>query len=350
VDIRVRCLRPEPGLVLTMAAPVTGTTLPPHVRPPWVPEEVTPSRQSDFVLSRTAVMAAQAIFEVGGLVVADGRRPVFPPGLRGSISHSQGRIGVCLGTDRPEVVAVGVDIERHVRLSIEGLRYVATPAERDWVLADKCPGRTLTGLFAAKEAIYKSVSALASRPPGFLDVELRPAGDGRFRVNCPADLLPAGLTLDATVTCVGDYVVAHAVVRTDRAELMPHRYPPPAKPAGISVSSTGDAFRARRAVLADDRYLGGRYPGRRIYPGAFVLDSVLRSAEVHLGKPLRIEDIPAIALTGILGPGDTLHLDAECADLPDSFQVRAACTDHNGTAVATLTVHFKPSGPAEPGA
>ncbi|WP_371616946.1 4'-phosphopantetheinyl transferase superfamily protein [Streptomyces sp. NBC_00454] len=321
-----------------------GSALSCQARPSWIPDDVAVAKSSDFVLGRAAVMACQALLHIGGMVVRDGRRPVFPPGLRGSISHSERRVGVCLGTVRQDVVAVGVDIERPVRLSMEGLHFIATPAEQAWIMASDSPIRMLTGLFSAKEAIYKSTSGLASRPPGFLDVELLPLGDREYRVNWLADLLPPDISMSAWVHCIEGYLVAYVLVKKGTELIAPQRAAPLS--ALDSLESSGESFVARKLIRADDPYLGGHYPGRPIYPGVFVLESVLQAAEAHLGKPLRMEEIPSIRLTGMLEPGNTLCIEAECTDQLGGLAVKASCANEDGVPVAALTVRFRPADSA----
>ncbi|HEV2641045.1 MAG TPA: 4'-phosphopantetheinyl transferase superfamily protein, partial [Actinocrinis sp.] len=82
---------------------------------------------------------------------ADGR-PLFPPGLPGSISHT-GRLAVAVVA--PGAGAVGVDIE-DAEISARVARFVLRDAERRTLLA---PGSGFTGrdLFAAKEAAFKAL-------------------------------------------------------------------------------------------------------------------------------------------------------------------------------------------------
>lgn len=165
---------------------------------------VGPVRRRDFLAGRLA--ARRALAGAGGPaeeIPRTGRRPLFPTGFAGSISHSGG-LAVALAA--PGVPALGCDLELR-ELPLESAHIVLGPDERTWL--DGTPAATaarrLLAAFSAKEAAFKAFGALlgeqapatllalSARPvPGgfrarsrslpdrFVDVRVRPAGPGVF--------------------------------------------------------------------------------------------------------------------------------------------------------------------------
>lgn len=126
-----------------------------------LPEEMSSaveSRQHEFVAGRVcAFEAAKNLgFELRELKRGDSREPLWPSGLIGSISHTQG-IALALVDATDSSFAIGIDIEKVVEDSkfetIE--KKVATDKELGFLklFADK--KRAYTVLFSAKEALFK---------------------------------------------------------------------------------------------------------------------------------------------------------------------------------------------------
>jgi len=85
-----------------------------------------------------------------------GKAPVWPPGLVGSLSHSNSYAAAALAR-REEFAGVGVDIEPAKPLPEELIEMVIAPGEARPSGAEDLVGRVL---FCAKEASYKAVFAL----------------------------------------------------------------------------------------------------------------------------------------------------------------------------------------------
>ncbi|WHM40350.1 4'-phosphopantetheinyl transferase superfamily protein [Streptomyces sp. BPTC-684] len=163
-----------------------------------------PPRRRDFLAGRCA--ARRALAEAGhsaGEIPRSGRRPLFPAGFEGSISHSGG-LAVALAARVP---ALGCDLELR-GLPPESAHIVLGPDERGPV--DDAPDRAVAArlllrAFSAKEAAFKAFGALLDSeapatllgigtrpvPGGFrawprglpghvIDVRVRPAGPGVF--------------------------------------------------------------------------------------------------------------------------------------------------------------------------
>lgn len=130
-----------------------------------------PARREDFRLGRLA--AARSLRQLGrrGPVLADGRLPLFPDGLTGSISHRAG-VAVCLAAPRTLTRALGVDVELVDSLPPGAARVLCTERERAWLERGPDAGAQLTALFSLKEAVYKALCALGVTISGPKEIDL----------------------------------------------------------------------------------------------------------------------------------------------------------------------------------
>ncbi len=128
--------------------------------------QAVPARQREFLWGRRS--ARLALAAVSGdpeapLPVMSDRRPAWPEGWIGSISHAAGVASAiaCRERDHPWI---GQDVEALTALDHidEIAPLVATPAERSRLSATE----DLLALFSAKEALFKAL-----RPGRFLDFE-----------------------------------------------------------------------------------------------------------------------------------------------------------------------------------
>ncbi|MCD9143679.1 4'-phosphopantetheinyl transferase family protein [Streptomyces albireticuli] len=174
----------------------------------------SPGGRRDFTAGRHAAAEALRLLGRPGPVLRDGRRPRFPAGVRGSISHCEGNVAVCLATVREDVLGIGVDIERLGRLGAPAARLVCTERERARLRPGPAGGARLTAVFSAKEAFYKAFSALdAGREPTFHEVEVAFLEDGRLAFDTVGGLLPRGTTATGRIGTVGPYVRTSVLLR-----------------------------------------------------------------------------------------------------------------------------------------
>lgn len=231
---RERC--PVPAVVAQLPLPRTAIALFPHTpgtEPPLHEEEtrllhrLPPAQHPTFVAGRAAAGRALGLLGVDGPVLRDGRRPLFPVGTRGSISHTTGPIGASIATTNPDVVTVGIDLERTDRLGRGADRLVCTARERLWIARARRPESRLSVLFSAKEAIYKALDAISPRPPVFHDVEIRledPLPDTRLGSRLDVRVAPGLLREEHRVVgwiqlLPGNHVLTSAaVIATQRPE------------------------------------------------------------------------------------------------------------------------------------
>lgn len=170
-------------------------------------------RQVQFAGGRLAVGLALA--ELGSRrvpVLSDEHgAPLFPPGVRGSISHKND-LAVALAA-RGELM-LGIDLEDTERERPGVAARVLTPAELEANLALPPERRWVDAVlrFSVKEAVYKAIHPALRRYIGFGEVEVWPGSDGTDRV---APLSPdvAGYSFEARHAWLGSRVLATVKAR-----------------------------------------------------------------------------------------------------------------------------------------
>ena len=134
------------------------------------------TRRADFAWARACAREAMTRLGVpAGPVVRGGRgMPVWPPGVVGTLTHTNGLRAAALGSaDR--VRSVGLDVEPHAPLADGVLGVVSLPEEAEWVRAVGAEMPSVhwdTLLFTAKEATYKAWYPLTRRWLGFEDAHI----------------------------------------------------------------------------------------------------------------------------------------------------------------------------------
>jgi 4'-phosphopantetheinyl transferase EntD len=160
------------------------------------PEEEEPirraveTRRREFVTARAC--AREALRRLGvpatGIPSGDRGEPIWPWGVRGSITHCRG-YRACAVARSEDVVSIGIDAEVHEPLPRGVLEEIAGPPERAWASSRRFGIYADRLLFSAKEAVYKAWFPLTGRWLGFDGVELSVGeSDGTFR----ADFLVPG--------------------------------------------------------------------------------------------------------------------------------------------------------------
>jgi 4'-phosphopantetheinyl transferase EntD len=174
----------------------------PHIHLCWTEEWMWSSAAAEGEAEALAGAPAQRLREFGagrhcarGLLRALGapvaallrlpdRRPAWPAGFVGSISHTSRRCLVAVAR-RSDHAALGVDIEPVTPLSDRVTRRIASTAESRWIARHSGCLRPLLArrLFCAKESVLKCHGELSSRTLSFRDHDLvfDDAG-GAFRV------------------------------------------------------------------------------------------------------------------------------------------------------------------------
>jgi len=138
-------------------------------------------RAAEYSSGRRVAREALRLLGIGEVAITTrGRVPIWPAGIVGSITHSRTHALALVGWKRQHA-GVGIDLEVEARVTRRIAERVLTGREHarfagcrsgmeDWE----------TLLFAAKEAVYKSVNPLIGEFLGFEDVEVTPCPDGTF--------------------------------------------------------------------------------------------------------------------------------------------------------------------------
>ena len=159
-----------------------------------------PDRRIEFAAGRAAARGALASFGLTAVPIgrADDRRPLWPEGFTGSISHT-GRYAAAVVGRQDEVASLGLDIEGDAPLERELWRLILR--EEEILDASVCPrvsGSPLCKVtFVAKEALFKAVYPITRTPFGFRDARVAIGADGSWRASLlgTAPALPKGFTL-----------------------------------------------------------------------------------------------------------------------------------------------------------
>jgi 4'-phosphopantetheinyl transferase EntD len=134
-----------------------------------------PKRRAEFATAR--VLARELLRAMGiparSLVPAKDRAPIWPPGIVGSIAHTNDHCVVVLAK-ASDVLSLGVDVETVRALEPGTWDVVLTPRERAWLANQPADAREALAIvfFGAKEAYYKCQYPLTATFLEFHDVEL----------------------------------------------------------------------------------------------------------------------------------------------------------------------------------
>jgi len=183
-----------------------------------------PKRQAEFGTGR--LCARRVLAELGFapcaiIPNADGS-PRWPAGIAGSISHTAGSCAA-VATLSPDILSVGLDLERDRPFpeALEAL--VCTVQERAWLATHDASVRSTLGLvlFSAKEAFYKCQYSQTNTMLDFKQVEVQLNVPGQtFTVTPglrPAAVLPHVYAAQGRFAYVPGLVLTTAVLPSRRA-------------------------------------------------------------------------------------------------------------------------------------
>lgn len=155
-----------------------------------------PKRVREFSAGRTCARRALAEFGVRDAALPTGadRRPVWPPQLLGSITHTDGWCAAAVAS-RARFRAIGLDAETIGRVGEDVWPQICLPAEITWLrrLSAREQAEVAALIFSAKEAFYKCQFELTGGQwLDFNDVHLDligwEFGEGRFVVRPRVEL------------------------------------------------------------------------------------------------------------------------------------------------------------------
>jgi len=148
-----------------------------------------PKRVGEFAAGRLCARSALARFGAGSFAVrmAPDRRPLWPAGLVGSITHTQGFCAAVIG-EQARFVGLGLDTEKADAVGPMLWPSICVAEELAWIASLPAEERTraATLVFAAKEAFYKCQYPSTGEWLSFSDVRIVPLDwamlQGSFRI------------------------------------------------------------------------------------------------------------------------------------------------------------------------
>lgn len=156
------------AVVVAVEADWSGAVLPAERQ--GLSPDVTDTRLREFAAGRNCARRALASFGMHDTAIPVGRqrRPVWPAGMVGSITHTVGFCAAAVASGGSHE-SLGIDAEQSRELTSSERRRVCTPSELANVrhgYGDLWP----IILFSIKEAVYKAWSPLTGTRLGFHDV------------------------------------------------------------------------------------------------------------------------------------------------------------------------------------
>lgn len=190
--------------------------------PPQLARAVN-KRRAEYLAGR--ICARRVLHRLGleqtQIAIGPNREPLWPPGLMASISHAGDR-AVCIATLDPEVIGLGIDIERGIKPELAAdIRGVVVDADEEALIradsADFPLG--LAAAFSAKESLYKALYPQVRRFFGFEAMRLIRIDPGQLLFAAAKTLAPgvlAGQTFAVDFRFDDDGVRSIACVLAER--------------------------------------------------------------------------------------------------------------------------------------
>jgi 4'-phosphopantetheinyl transferase EntD len=137
--------------------------------------KAVPKRAGEFAAGRLCARLALAELGIANfpLRAAGDRQPIWPAGLVGSITHTEGMCAAVVA-DRRLFRGIGIDTERAATVKPELWPRILTPGELEWLgsLEPDARAGAATLIFSAKEAAYKCQYPLTGERLSFSDLEV----------------------------------------------------------------------------------------------------------------------------------------------------------------------------------
>jgi 4'-phosphopantetheinyl transferase EntD len=177
---------------------------------PETPVRAVERRRREFAAGRAAARMAMA--DLGwlpaSLPVAPDRRPVWPQGLIGSITHTASAALAAVAVCGP-LRLLGLDLEKDRPLDAALWPTVLLSFERAWAGGQSEPGAAAMTVFCAKEAAYKAQYPRSLQLFGF-DAMSVAVADGAFTARFEVDAPPfrAGDTLSGRLARAEGHILA----------------------------------------------------------------------------------------------------------------------------------------------
>jgi 4'-phosphopantetheinyl transferase EntD len=130
-------------------------------------------RRKSFSLGRASARRSLDTLSIlkGAITIGQRGQPVWPPGIIGSISHTQ-NVATSVVARRSDCLALGIDVESEKRKLSPGVqKRICRPEESLWLKQASTPWLPLA-VFSAKESIFKAFYPLNHTELVFQDAQL----------------------------------------------------------------------------------------------------------------------------------------------------------------------------------
>lgn len=180
--------------------------------------EAVEKRRGEFAAGRLCARAALAVlgYEPVPLLVGPDRTPIWPAGVVGSITHTE---GYCVAVAAPATryAAIGVDAERVTAMDPSVWTSVLRPEELAGIkdLDEIRQLQTSTVIFSAKEAFYKCQYPLTRRWVGFDEVTVNIAGSS-FKISVVGMRALSGVSSEWDGRCMCSETLVIAGIAVER--------------------------------------------------------------------------------------------------------------------------------------
>ncbi|MGC4093442.1 MAG: 4'-phosphopantetheinyl transferase superfamily protein [Polyangiaceae bacterium] len=149
-------------------------------------ERAVDKRKREFRKARACARSLLAEFGVHDFALLAGaqREPLWPDGLVGSVTHTDGMCAVVVGSSF-RYAGIGIDVEPDEPLTLPIAQRVCVPGEMEQV-SERTGLSSLQAarlIFSAKEAFYKCQFCVTQRYLGFGDVRVEFSPGGCFSVS-----------------------------------------------------------------------------------------------------------------------------------------------------------------------
>jgi 4'-phosphopantetheinyl transferase EntD len=175
-------------------------------------EQVTATRAREFAAGRLAARRAMEMLgHIGRPVLqGDDLAPVWPPGLTGSITHSD-RDSLAVVTDDPEILALGLALDPVTPLDPACWPICCTMTEMQWLAS---LGPSQRGHFArlienAKTAVFKAHHERHAEALDFQQINLRiDLSSGRFEATICSERTKAEPSIAGSFAILSDSFIS----------------------------------------------------------------------------------------------------------------------------------------------
>ncbi len=178
-------------------------------------------RRKEYICGRTHArsLLREAGFPARAILHDENRAPIWPEGVRASITHTDSWCAVALGR-ADEVALVGLDVEKASPLKEALMDTICAPEDFEWLNAisdEETRGVMAKLVFSAKECAYKAQYAHSELYLGFQAMWIERLSSAAFRAHFRQDASPfrIGDTIDGSYR-IENGLLATAVVQKRR--------------------------------------------------------------------------------------------------------------------------------------